>query len=249
MNSTPKRRGFCGHYLTFQHRESGRIAHSRVDCNCWSCPHCTETGLRPELLRHCQRIAADNRKLHYLAIEATDLAWRRAYRQLKGARYFRLTANGQYHIFSAKPLGKESKSFAGLALAKLLQRIIGEITYGKSPWSACRPWSIGKRRTNHGCIILAKSKVSADSLALAADRQGIPHNHQGSRLTLRCDAPTVLGLLVLARSIQWAQVKASAAGSYPNVTNGVHKDNSPDNGRAVYTVVRAKPVLAYDTSG
>jgi hypothetical protein len=227
-----KRRGFCGHFLTIHKPESQRISHARVDCNCWSCPHCAESALRPELLAHCRNIADSQQKLFYLAIPLSD--WPKTYRQLKGARYFRLTIADQagsigstVHIFSARAIEGRSQQFAGLALAKLLERLIASIPHGKSPWSACRAWSIHKPRTNHGCVIIAKSRISASSLALAADRQAIPHNYHHGRLTMRCDVPTALGLLALARSIQWSQAKqGDHAANYPYVTKDAVKDNS-----------------------
>lgn len=241
-----KRRGFCGHFLTFQHKETQRIGHKKTDCLCWSCPHCAETTLRPELERHCLTIGKNAGKLHYLAIEASSSAWRRVYRQLERGRYFRLTLNGQYHVFSARALPGSSQH-SGKALEKLLQRLIGEIPYGKSPWSSCRQWALKKRRTNHGCQIIAKSKVTAASLATAAMRQNVRHTLLGSNLTLSCDVPTAIGLLELAKSIQWAEAKRNAV-NYPNVNRSVDKDNSPDDGRTIYTAVRSKPILAYDTS-
>jgi hypothetical protein len=218
-----KRSGACGLPITVLNSK-GTLYHFRGSCGCWSCPYCVETTLRERLLLHVLKIA--NRPLHHIICLPSE--WSRFYNRIRGKRYFRIRVGDRLHIFMVAPMGERMD---GMALRKLIEKIVKSIPYEVCPYNSCRAWAMHVIRQKKDCLILGVSNLTNGQVQTAAQVLGYKAKEVGEILTVKGvdGRAAAVKILLDARAIQ-AEFKAAQAmwmTSYPKTLNSKrHYDNS-----------------------
>lgn len=218
----PPRRGACGIHATVIHRTKSRLSHFRVNCNCWGCPHCVESILRPRLLGHLKKIADQNGKLFHSTCPESD--WKSFYnRQIRARRYFWIRKGDVRHIFTSAPLKDGSGiHMAGKALRASIEKLIRDIPYEKCPFCCCHPWSMKCRKTEKDCELIGLSTVNIRHMQLSAESIGIKASTSftelGEVLNLKANRSQAADLIAGARQFartERIEAQRKAAASLP----------------------------------